>query len=118
MLCTTKHFSGDTLQAIPQMFLVEMSTAFFNIAWICRCLSNGRIPSFIINALEYSFAITFFFFRIVSGTFFLVLLYDVLLEQSKFFFISFIAMLLLQYYWFYAILMSIFGGKRKKSNQD
>jgi hypothetical protein len=118
MLCATKHFSGVTLQAIPLMFLVEMSTAFFNIAWICRCLSNGKIPTVIISSLEYAFAVTFFFFRIIMGTFFLVLLFDLLLVQSQFFFVSYIAMLLLQYYWFYSILMSIFGGRRKKSNQD
>lgn len=118
MLSATKHFHGRTLQAIPLMFLVEMSTAFFNIAWICRCLSNGKIPQFLISSLEYAFAITFFFFRIIMGTFFLVLLVNDLLDQSLFFFVSYVAMLLLQYYWFYNILMSIFGGKRKKSNQD
>lgn len=120
MLCATKHFYGVTLQGTPLMFLVEMSTAFFNLAWICRCLSNGKIPAFIISALEYAFAITFFFFRIIMGTFFFVLLFDHLLEQSLFFTVSYSAMLLLQYYWFYSILMSIFGGKRKKTktNED
>jgi hypothetical protein len=120
MLCTTKHFSGVTLQGTPLMFLVEMSTAFFNLAWICRCLSNGKIPAFIISSLEYSFAVTFFFFRIIVGTFFFYLLYKQLMEQSPFFCVSYSAMLLLQYYWFYSILMSIFGGKRKKTktNQD
>jgi hypothetical protein len=114
MLTTTKSFHGDTLQAIPQMFLVEMSTAFFNIAWICRCLSNGRIPQQVISALEGAFAITFFIFRIINGTFFLSLVGVDLWEQSKLFFVAFIAMLILQYYWFYKILLSVFGGSRKK----
>jgi len=114
ILCSTRRFSGSLLQVLPQLLLIEMSTAFFNIAWLCRCLSNGRIPAFVISGLEYGFALTFFLLRIVNGTLMVTLLIDQLWVASKSFTTAYIMALLLQYFWFYKIIMSVFGGSRKK----
>jgi hypothetical protein len=117
IVSTTRNFTGVALQALPQLLSIELSTAFFNIAWLCRCLSGGRVPEFVTTFLELSFAITFFLLRIINGTLMIILIREEVWAASQIFFVAYVMLLLLQYYWFYKILLSVFGGARKKKSK-
>ena len=114
VLSTTRSFSGVALQSLPQLLSIEFSTACFNVAWLCRCLSGGSAPTAMVSCLEMAFAISFFILRIINGTLMIVLIWAEIWQASKLFFVAYVMALLLQYFWFYKIIMSIFGGARKK----
>lgn len=117
IVSTTRNFTGVALQSLPQLLSIELSTAFFNIAWLCRCLSGGHVPEYVSTFLELSFAITFFILRIVNGTLMIVLIRDEVWAASQIFFGAYVMLLCLQYFWFYKILLSVFGGARKKKSK-
>lgn len=114
IITSTRSFSGVVLQALPQLLSIELSTAFFNVAWLCRCLLGDKAPAALTSFLELSFAVTFFLLRIINGTLMIVLIRSEVWEASKLFFVAYVMALLLQYFWFYKIVMSIAGGSRKK----
>lgn len=101
-----RSLSGALLLALHLTLLMETSTIFFNTAWMCRCLCGSFMPPIIITLLEYTFAVTFFLFRIAHVCMFLSHHWATVQQES----ISFLACvalgMALQFFWFFKIVKS------------
>lgn len=86
----------------PHMLLLESSSIFFSFAWFFRHF--GYEQSFLVSVLEFLFASSFFFFRIVHLSFVLWVLGDILLSEYPVMSVVFIPIFGLQCFWFYKIV--------------
>jgi hypothetical protein len=112
---------GQLLVALHVMLVTEVSTCFFNYAWMSRTLMSKSMPAVVISTLEYAFAVSFFLVRIVHIPFFLSQNWNAFMAESVIFTGTVLSGLALQFFWFYKILKSIFVGrekKEKKTNKD
>lgn len=110
-----RSLSGSLLLALHVMLLTEISTVFFNVAWMCRCLMGpADVSPWLVSTLEYLFALTFFIFRILHLPAFVFVQWNALVAESPIF-VSCVAMgLALQFFWFYKITKSIIYGRDKR----
>lgn len=113
--------SGPVVQLLPHLLATEISTICFNVAWVARAWNRGKpatpIMQFGINFLEQSFAIAFFFLRIVNASTALLSVREYLLSYGVYYYFI-LSVLGLQYYWFFLILKSVLFGRRKKEQAD
>lgn len=104
---------GPTTQLFIVMMASEMSSIFFNSAWILR--STGFRGTILVSILEMLFVVAFFLVRNVSMS---VLYYSVLYHLPSLGVVVNIAVaigVLLQFYWLYKIAMSLVSPRAGKN---
>jgi hypothetical protein len=111
--------NGHVLRCTPHLIICESANLFFNYAWFLRAMGDQYRDLPIVSYCEITFAILFFFTRVVNLPLILFQTYASpygdTLGYSKYTFFPIVA---LQYFWFYKIVASLLTRSGPKDKKD
>ncbi len=104
LILSVTRLDGLILKHIPHVFLCEISSYCFAVAYILRM--NGSKGTGVVKFLEYAFALSFFLTRNVHLT---IILWTLRHEFATHIVavVIFVLVLILQFYWLYKIVIAL-----------